>query len=192
MRPMEQKHNSKTYGHRVDKNDNIVGVSENWQSFAEENLGAACIPEKIIGSSLWDHIRDTETKHLYEIILQKVREYHRQATFSFRCDSPEIRRFLKLSVVPLADGAVDFISQRIKTEVRKPVELLRSGIERSDEFIKICSMCKKIAISETGWAEVEIAVQEMKFFEREVLPQITHGVCQPCYYIAMAELDRIV
>jgi hypothetical protein len=189
---MEQKYNSKTYGHRVDKNDNIVGVNENWQSFAEENLGTACLPEKIIGSSLWDHIRDPETKHLYEIILLKVREYHRQATFSFRCDSPEIRRLLKLFVIPREDDSVDFISQKINTELRKPVELLRSGIERSEDLIRICSMCKKIALSETEWTEVEIAVQEMKLFEREVLPQITHGVCQPCYYTAMAELNRFV
>ena len=188
-RAKKQKYNNTTYGHSVDKNDRIVAVSENWQAFAEENLGATCFPEKIIGSSLWDHIRDPETKHLYEIILQKVREHHCQATFPFRCDSPEKRRFLELSVIPMEDGSVDFVSRKIKTEARKPVELLRSGIVRSNESIRICSMCKKIALSETEWSEVEIAVQEMKLFERKVLPQITHGVCEPCYDTVMAELD---
>ena len=53
--------------------------SDNWKSFAQDNLGARTLfPENIIGSSLWDHIRDPETQHLYEIILQKVRERNRQ------------------------------------------------------------------------------------------------------------------
>ena len=189
---MEQNYTIETYSHKVDKNGIIVAVSEKWLSFAEENFGAAaCSLENIIGSSLWDHIRDPETKHLYEIILQKVREHNRRATFTFRCDSPEKRRFLKLSVIPIEDGSVYFKSQIMKTELRKPVELLRSDIKRSDEFIRICSMCKKIAISETEWVEVEIAVQRMKLFEKEVLPQFTHGVCQPCHHTAMAELDRL-
>lgn len=188
---MEQLNHRETYVHRVDKNDIIIAVSDNWQSFAQDNLGARTLyTENIIGSSLWDHIRDSETKHLYEVILQKVRKSNRQVTFSFRCDSPDKRRFLTLSVIPLKDGFVDFISQTIKIEQRKPVELLRSDIERSDEKIRICSMCKKIAISETDWKEVEPAIQELKLFEKDVLPQFTHGICQSCFEATMAELDK--
>ena len=189
---MEQHGNRETYSHRIDQNDMIIGVSDNWQSFAQENSGArTCFPENIIGSSLWDHIRDLETKHLYEMILQKVRKYNQQVVFSFRCDSPEKRRFLKLSVIPMKDGSVDFISQTIKTELRKPVEMLRSDIERSDEAIRVCSMCKKIAISETEWKEIEFAVQELRLFEKDILPQFTHGICQSCYDTTMAELDKL-
>ncbi len=189
---MEQHGNRETYGHRIDKNDIIIGVSDNWYSFALENLGAqSCSPENIIGSSLWDHIRDPETRHLYEMILQKVREHHQQATFSFRCDSPEQRRFLKLTVIPLEDGSVDFESQTIKTELRKPVELLRSDVERSEETIRICSMCKKIAMSKTDWEELEFAVQKLKLFEKTRLPQFTHGICQSCYDETTAELKKL-
>jgi hypothetical protein len=189
---MEQYFNRETYSHRVDKNDIIIDVSDNWQSFAQENLGARRLfPENIIGSSLWDHIRDPETMHLYKIILQKVRDHNRQATFSFRCDSPEKRRFLKLSVIPMKNGTVDFKSQVIKTELRKPVELIRSDIQRSGEVLRVCSMCKKIAISENEWKELELAVQELRLFEKDILPQLTHGVCQSCYDAALAELDRL-
>lgn len=189
---MEKLNHPEKYVHRVDKNDIIIAVSENWQSFAQDNLGASSLfPENIIGSSLWDHIRDSETKHLYEMILQKVREHHQQATFSFRCDSPEQRRFLKLTVIPLEDGSVDFESQTIKTELRKPVELLRSDVERSEETIRICSMCKKIAMSKTDWEELEFAVQKLKLFEKTRLPQFTHGICQSCYDETTAELKKL-
>ena len=76
---MEELYSRETYNHKVDKNDIIIDVSDNWKSFAQDNLGARTLfPENIIGSSLWDHIRDPETQHLYEIILQKVRERNRQ------------------------------------------------------------------------------------------------------------------
>ena len=189
---MDSKHTNRKYTHRIDKSGLILSVSENWRSFSEENFGAeTCFPENAVGSSLWEHIRDPETMHLYEIILQKVRRYQRQATFSFRCDSPEERRFLELSVIPMKDGTVEFESRIIRTELRKPVELLKPDIERSDNFIKICSMCKKIAISETQWEEAEIAIQKLKLFEKDVLPQFTHGVCRSCYDATMAELDRL-
>ena len=141
---------SKTYSHKVDAKGIIVNVSDNWQSFAEENLGVStCLPKNVIGTHLFDHIQDPETKHLYELIMHKVRKYRRNAMISFRCDAPDKRRYLELTVIPLKDGSLEFKSQIIRTELREFVELMRSDIERSEEYLKICSMCKKIAISET-------------------------------------------
>ena len=183
---------SKTYSHKVDTKGIIVNVSDNWQSFAEENLGVSnCLPKNVIGTHLLDHIHDPETKHLYELIMHKVRKYRRNAMFSFRCDAPNKRRYLELTVIPLKDGSLEFKSQIIRTELREFVELMRSDIERSEEYLKICSMCKKIAISETEWEEVEIAIEKMRLFELEVLPQFTHGLCQPCYSAAIAALDSL-
>jgi len=188
----QQNDTSEVYSHRIDKNNNIIVVSENWQSFAEDNFGENTIlPENIIGSSLWDHIRDPETRHLYEMILQKVRQYNHRTTLLFRCDSPEKRRFLKLSVIPMEDDSVTFKSVILKTETREPVELLRSDRDRSDKFIKICSMCKKIETSGSEWEEVESAVQKLKLFEIELLPKFTHGVCPPCFQVAMKELESL-
>ncbi|MGD8293722.1 MAG: hypothetical protein PVF37_18560 [Desulfobacterales bacterium] len=187
-----KQYENKTYSHKVDAKGIIVSVSDNWLSFAQENFGDdSCLPENVIGTYLLDHIHDPETKHLYELILQKVRKYGRQVSFSFRCDSPDKRRFLKLSVIPQKDDLIEFRSQIIKTELRDFVELMRSDIERSEKHLRICSMCKKIAISKTEWEEAEIVIQQMRLFELEVLPQLSHGLCQPCYNGAIAELDSL-
>jgi hypothetical protein len=176
----------------VDGNDIVVCLSDNWRSFSEENGGGeGCYPENIIGSSLWAHICESETKHLYEIILEKVRQHNHQATFSFRCDSPEKRRFLTLAVIPMDKASIDFESTIVNTELREPVALLSSAIKRSEEFLRICSMCKRIAISATEWVEVEIAVQKLGLFQKVIMPQFTHGVCQSCFDAAMAELDNL-
>ena len=188
---MNQSQNQ-TYSHRVDSQGIIVSVSDNWQSFAEENLGVnTCLPEMVIGTRLLDHIHGQETKHLYEMILQKVRKKRRKATFKFRCDSPDKRRFLKLSVLPQEDDTTEFRSEMIKTEDRESVELMKSDTKRSEDHLTICSMCKKIAVSETEWEEVEIGIQKMKLFESAELPQLSHGLCHLCHSQAMAELNLL-
>ncbi len=180
-----------SYSHKIDQKDVIVSVSDNWASFAHANkASSSCLPENILGSSLWEHINDPETKHLYGIILQKVRLNRQPSTFSFRCDSPDHRRFLELTINPHDDNSIDFKSQINKSEKREPVDLLKSDIERSDGLIRICSMCKKVAISDDRWEEIEIALQELKLFEKELLPGISHGVCPACFDAAMMELDK--
>ena len=182
---------SNTYTYIVDKNDRMLGLSANWQSFSDPNAGgAACLPINIVGSSLWGHIAEWETKHLYEMILEGVRNSQRSATFDFPCDSPEIRRFLTLSVSPLPDRSIHFKSQIVGTELRTPVHCLLANIERSDEFLRICSMCKRIAIGTEEWVEVELAVQRLELFQKRVMPKFTHGICKDCYTAAIAELDR--
>ena len=187
---MNDKNTDSVFSHRINEKDVIIKVCSHWQSFVEENNGASHImPENIIGTTLWDHIIGAETKHLYEIILQKVRANKRPAKFHFRCDSPELRRFLTLEVIPHDDNSVEFISTIIKTESRDPVHILRTDIERSDEFLRICSMCKKIALSDTNWVELEVAIEKLKLFDLVALPHFTHSMCKACYKAVMAELD---
>lgn len=135
-------------------------------------------------------IHNQETRHLYRIIVQKVRKRRRFVRFPFRCDSPDEKRFLRLTVIPLTDDFLEFRSKILSTESRKPMTLLRCDIVRSDEFILICSMCKKIAVSDNKWLEVEEAIQLLKLFDKYPLPQLTHGICLSCYRVAMAELEK--
>jgi len=51
-------------------------------------------------------------------------------------------------------------------------------------------MCKRIALSGNEWVEVEVAVQELELFQKSVMPGFTHGVCQDCFRVAMAELQK--
>jgi hypothetical protein len=51
-------------------------------------------------------------------------------------------------------------------------------------------MCKKIAVSDSEWQEIEIAMVTLNLFEKERLPQITHGLCPSCYDKAMTEFKK--
>ncbi|MFZ0133251.1 MAG: hypothetical protein WAK95_11960 [Desulfobacterales bacterium] len=188
---MKHRKSNDLYIYLIDKNDKIISVSNNWSTFAQQNMGATeRSPNNVIGSSLWSFIQDEETTHLYEIIIQKIRKNLRPVNIPFRCDSPEERRFLNLSIVPMKNDFITFLSQIVETESRDPVQLLRYNINSSDTFIRICSMCKKIALSETEWREIEDAIKILNLFEKDPLPQLTHGICEPCYTAAMANFEK--
>jgi hypothetical protein len=91
----EEKLDNRTFVHRIDSNDMIVVVNDEWLSFGSENVYNLS-QDVVVNKSLWDFIIDKETQHLYKIMLEKVRAVNARIKFPFRCDSPDCRRFMEL------------------------------------------------------------------------------------------------
>jgi hypothetical protein len=67
---------------------------------------------------------------------------------------------------------------------------LKADVLRSGAFLTMCSMCKKLAVNETDWDEVEPGLNKLNVFGHYPLPQITHGICPACYKAAMGGLEN--
>lgn len=189
-RRKHEKHmNQQTYIYRIDAEDRIIEVSENWTTFHEGNSPAPL--KDVIGCSVWDFIQDIEIHHLYKEIFQHLRKGKSARPIPFRCDSPDERRWLELRFQVLPNAHIELRSQIVRTEPRPPVKLLMQDTPRSQDFISICSMCKKIKVSENQWVEIEEGVVLLKLFEAESMPQLTHGLCADCYERTVAELNEL-
>lgn len=176
----------------IDKLDRIISVSDNWLLFAQNNqAGESCHPDNIVNKSIWDFIDGFETKKFFEIILKKIRAENKDVKLPFRCDAPEKRRYLELIITPIKQKSIQFTSNIIYEEMRDNVEMLELGIPRSNEFIKMCSMCKKVELQEDTWVEVESAVVSLKLFEKNKLPQISHGLCTECFKLGMSDFEKL-
>jgi len=181
-----------TFIYRIDADDVIVSVSDNWDGFAAENACEKnCRSESIVGHVIWDFIQDRETAYLYKALFREVREGKSSRPISFRCDSPEARRFLKLTLRPRPDGQIEIRSRIEKIEDRAPVSLLRKEVARSEQFVRICSMCKKVAAPRNTWVEIEEGITRYKLFEKNDLPRLTHGLCPDCHRTLLAEIDAL-
>lgn len=189
MTVQHDEHPRETYVYRIDGGDLIVWVSENWQTFVVANDGAEnTYAARVIGRSLWDFITGMETRHLYETVIQNVRKRQKTIRLLFRCDAPDERRFLRLTVVPQPDGFLEFQSQLLRTEHRDAVALLSRGTSRTDTIVTLCSMCKKIKITPDDWQEIECAINRLHLFETSTPPQISHGLCPACFQEMMTEI----
>jgi hypothetical protein len=180
------------YIYRIEGQDRIVELSSNWLSFAQENhAGDSCHPDKVLGRPIWDFIAGLETQHLYRRVFQRVRTASKPVTVKFRCDAPDLRRFCKLAIIPIAQGALEFYSKVGRTQKRDAVRLLQPDTPRSADSVRMCGICKKVALSDDHWVEVEAAINSMNLFEQPTLPQITHVTCPDCVQTVTGELEKL-
>ena len=179
--------------YRVDSIDTIISVSDNWCTFADANAwGGSLRPEDVIGHKLWDFIQDNETRLLYQELFKRVRGGTLLRTIPFRCDSPSERRYLELLIVALPDNQIEITSKILRTAPHGPINLLKADTPRSMDIVTICSMCKKIKVSQEQWAEIEEGLVHLRLFEADEMPQLSHGMCQSCYHDALGELDNLI
>ncbi|MGA2686412.1 MAG: hypothetical protein ABSF51_15340 [Verrucomicrobiota bacterium] len=162
----------------VDAVDRITFVDASWVAFAAENGLPALTAESVQGTSLWNYISELATQEFYRIFMNKVRTTGRTMVVPFRCDGPECRRFMEMTMASLGAGALEFRSLLLREEARPKVELLDPHFPRTEEWLTVCAWCKKVDVA--GWVEVEEAVRRLRLFDRARLPRLTHGVCPAC------------
>jgi hypothetical protein len=185
----------KPFDHRsfiwiIDAADKLVYVNDDWLAFAGENTTPQLTASLVLDQPIWRFIQGKETSYLYQQIFSRVREGRSPVTFPFRCDSPDCRRFMEIHLSLLPGDAIQFFSRILREEWRDPLGILDASRDRSREFLKICSWCKKIFIPGWDWGEIEVAIEPLDLFGHQSMPQLTHTICDSCYTAVKLELDQ--
>ncbi len=176
----------------IDAADRIVHVNDAWLAFARENTAPQLTAASVLNQPIWRFIQGQETIYLYKQIFGRVRAGESPVKFPFRCDSPDCRRFMEMKLSLLSGDAIQFISHILREEWRQPVDLLDASRDRSGEFLKICSWCKKIYIPGQGWGEIEAAIEPLDLFGHHSMPRMTHTICDSCYDAHQAGVESEV
>lgn len=174
---------------RVNEEDQIVFVDESWMRFASENGLAFLTVEKILGVPLLDFISDVTTRHLYRVLMHTVRRTGQEISFPFRCDAPDRRRFMRMTIRSLPTKEIEFRSEIVREEIRAKVNLFDPSIPRRSDFVVMCSWCKKIKAPD--WVEVEEGVARLKLFDSDRLPRVSHGICPTCERGMELQISRL-
>jgi hypothetical protein len=163
----------------VNERDEIAWVSDSWVAAAVANDAPELTPERVRNRSMWDFIADPTTRHLYEQILARVRR-DQVMRFTFRCDSPALRRLMEMMIRRREDGLVEFASRELHVEKRPHVSLIARSTPRSEQRLGACGWCNRIKLDRDRWVEAEIVVKELRLFEKARLPQLAPGICVAC------------
>ncbi len=162
----------------IDAQDRIISVSPAWDDFARNNDAPELAGGSIIGRLLWEFIGDAGTADIYRQILSRVRAGE-TVRFTLRCDGPDRKRLLGMTIRPLEGDRVEFESQTIQLDPRAAIPLLgRDG--GSGPPLKICAWCARMPLDDNRWVEVEEAVAELQLLEAAEVPRLSHGICGQC------------
>ena len=69
--------------YRLDQANRIISLKDMWEVFAENNSGSALDGDHVLGQPITNNIIGMETKHLYDIILKKVRQIKNRSSCLF-------------------------------------------------------------------------------------------------------------
>lgn len=176
---MSEDADNREFVHRIDRDDRICFVNAAWLAFAEEN-GWNTTADRVLGSLIMSQIADAETRHIYRLLIDKARDGSRPARFRYRCDSPDLRRFMEMRISNAGQGQVEFRSRSLRIERREPVRVLDATMrKRSTEILNMCSWCKAV-YAQSAWLDLEEAVQRLGILAESALPAISHGICPAC------------
>ncbi|MCE9610201.1 MAG: hypothetical protein K8R23_08320 [Chthoniobacter sp.] len=164
----------------IDPQDHLLTVSSEWVDFALKNHGDGLTPEYVKGRSLWDFITDEPTRELYEAVLAHVRSGP-TTDLVLRCDAPERRRLIEMTVTLLADGNVEFKTVLLASKPRIAQRLFDRDTPRTARHLMVCSWCDKVSVGVDKWFEVEAAMEYLHLTGEAELPIIEPVVCPECY-----------
>lgn len=166
--------------YELDQDDRIRAVSASWLDFARHNGAADLERETVVGRPIWDFVAGTDTQGVYEAIFTRVRATGRTLRLPFRCDSPDRRRYMQLTVRPRPAGGLAISASLVREEERDPISLLDRNTARSHVLVPMCSWCKAVRGTTGEWLEVEEAVAQFELLASLPLPRLTHTICPKC------------
>jgi hypothetical protein len=160
----------------VDAQDRVASVNDAWAEFAAEG-GAPDLADQVVGQPLWEFIAGEQTEAIYRELFERVRR-GATITLPYRCDSPTRVRECELELAPRGEGAIVCTTRYIAEYDQPPVPLHDPDVERTEEFLRMCSWCKRVQLDE--WVAPEEAVRRLGLFVGGPVPFVTHGICDDC------------
>lgn len=131
--------------YRLDADDCIVSVQGPWDEFAVENGGVAVCACDVSNRCIWDFVTGDATRMWLDAVFRIARVRNETLERPYRCDSPEIKRFMRMSIVPSEGGAVEVRHHLLAIEKRSVPVAFQCVPEASGNALMLrCSLCGRV------------------------------------------------
>ena len=162
---------NKNLAYLIDGEDKILDIFGPWKQFSDQN-GGTINSVDVCGKSIWEFISGDITRMWLEVVFQKARLLNQTIEKPYRCDSPNIKRYMKMRVVPEGNQAIRVENILISTESRsQPVHIMHFDNSEKKSYHLRCSMCGCIKSNST-WVEPDI--MQMREFA------VVYTICSYC------------
>ena len=164
-----------TIAYLLDNDNNILEVGGPWDEFANENGGENTTTEAVLGQTIWKFIEGDITRLWLKSAFQHARLKANPIERPYRCDSPDIKRFMLMRITPRTDGALRIEHTLIREEKREKPVHIKTG--NADSIYKVrarCSFCGRVKDNEL-WEEPR---SEHARASSEII--VMYSICEDC------------
>ena len=165
----------------LDASNAIIAVSGDWDRVALDNGGEQIISRRIFGRRLDDFITGDVTLMFVRTMLMSARTLKYVIRRPYRCDSPQFKRSMEMTIVPRAQGVLEVCHRQLGSEpYRYPLAFKGTASGAAANFIKRCSICNRVRVGQT-WSEVDDAVRAGRLpRDAGATLMVVYGVCPEC------------
>ena len=165
----------------LDASNAIIAVSGDWDRVALDNGGEQIISRRIIGRRLDDFITGDVTLMFVRTMLMSARTLKYVIRRPYRCDSPQLKRSMEMTIVPRAQGVLEVCHRQLGSEpYRYPLAFKGTASGAAANFIKRCSICNRVRVGQS-WSEVDDAVRAGRLpRDAGATLMVVYGVCPEC------------
>ena len=161
--------------YHIDREDRLVAVNDAY--LCDGTTVGEQRRETVLGRRLWDLI--PQAAAWYEPLVRVTRLERRPFVFAFRCDTPDLRRLMRMQIEAGPNDEVCFISSVIRQQARAHVALLEPAAAIGLDLVSMCSWCKRVRAGD-DWLEVEPALERLGIESQDPMPGVSHGICPRC------------
>jgi hypothetical protein len=142
---------NQTTSYVIDKKNCIISTKGYWDEFADENGCQKYSLKYIFGRNIWDFIKGDVTRMWVEAVFQYARLLNIIVERPYRCDSPDLKRFMRMRIVPEKGGILCIEHEILSTEqIYKPVDI-QYGVITMNDAKQRCSICGRVKVG--AWQE---------------------------------------
>ena len=143
---------SSTTVYVLDNQDRIISFSGAWDEFAKENGGTNLSSIDVYGRSIWDFVTGDATRMWLDAVFQYARLRGLKVERPYRCDSPDLKRFMRMRVVPEQASILRIEHEILSTEQRIASVIIKCGSITMKNTRQRCSICGRLK-NIGGWQE---------------------------------------
>lgn len=172
----------------IDAEDRIAAVGPGWQAFANHN-DAPELATPDPARTLWSYISGDDLTSLWRTLVDRARSTTEPLSVTCRCDSPEVMRWLTITLSAAPSGEVGFRSVVLDSELRPRVAVLDRFHARDPGLapLVVCSWCGR-CLDGAEWVGVERYVNVHGLLGDRPAPPLSHGICPRCRAVAFDDV----
>lgn len=167
-----------------------------WNDFWKKN-GGDSDPVGILGRDITEFFSEGEVRDVYRnLFLDVAKKTRREVKINYRCDSPILRRSMRLTVTPVATSAkIEYLlyqSTTLDVEQRPAIPLFGAPTGASGpDIVKVCAVCAKVHWPTDGGVAGTEWIEPQDYYRRggADVVVLSHGFCGPCQKILLSEDD---
>lgn len=142
---------TQTVSYVLDSQNRIISTGGVWDEFADENGGTGSSLKDICGRSIWDFIKGDVTRMWLDSVFQYARAFGKTIERPYRCDSPDLKRFMRMRIIPEKEGVLRIEHEILSIEKRSAPVNIKFGQSTVNGVNQRCSICGRVNMGE--WKE---------------------------------------